>query len=240
MVNFQPKDVAWIGDDCVRGEITGVIVVFHGLGDGRLKKESDLREIPWAAAGALLVYPYYGPWSWMNREARAMMDALLAKVYADYQLDPRHIPLILVGDSMGGGSALLYARYSPHPLAACYANCPAVDIPYHFTERPDLPRTMYHAFGAYDGDMHELMVEHSPLHQVEHLPDIAYLIVHGDADPAVKKSAHSDRLVAAMRARHLRVDYREIPGMGHCGPMPDDLVADVNAFILRAIDQVPV
>jgi dipeptidyl aminopeptidase/acylaminoacyl peptidase len=94
---------------------------------------------------------------------------------------------------------------------------------------------MYHAFGAYGDDMHALLVEHSPLHQVDHLPDIDYLIVHGDADPAVNKAAHSDRLVHAMRARGLRVDYQEIPGMGHCGPLPEETTAVINGHILRAL-----
>lgn len=235
MVNFRPKEVAWIGDEQVKGETNGVVVVFHGLGATEMKQEPTPAEEPWAAAGALLVYPYYGPWSWMNREARAMVDALIGEVYREYQLDPQRVPLLLAGGSMGGGSALLYARYSIHPLAACYANCPVCDLPYHFTERPDLPRTMYHAFGAYGGDMHALLVEHSPLHQADHLPDIDYLIVHGDADPAVKKAAHSDRLVQAMRARGLRVDYQEIPGMGHCGPLPEETTAVINAHVLRAL-----
>ena len=45
-----------------------------------------------------------------------------------------------------------------------------------------------------------------------------YLIVHGEEDRAVGKAEHSDKLVAAMRPRDLNVDYREQPGMGHCGP----------------------
>ena len=239
MVKFRPKEVAWIGDEHVRGEITGVIVTFHGLGFAALKEGLAPEEEPWAAAGALLVFPYYGPWSWMNREARAMVDALIAGVYQEYGLDPRRVPLVLAGGSMGGCSALLYARYSPYPLAACYANCPVCDLTYHFAERPDLPRTMYHAFGHYGDDMQPRLIEHSPLHQAEHMPDIPYLIVHGGADTAVNKAAHSDRLVAALRARGLRVDYQEIPGMGHCGPLPEETTAVINDFMLGALRTGP-
>lgn len=232
MLKFQPKEVAWIGDDCVNGEITGVVVYFHGLGGGGMKAGLDPWEEPLAAAGALLVYPYYGPWSWMNRQARAMMDALLGEVYRDHGLDHQRTPLILTGDSMGGCSALLYARYCRHPLAACYANCPVCDTVYHFSERADLPRTFYHAFMGYDGEMHDLLAEHSPLHQVAQMPDIDYMILHGDADTAVNKARHSDRLVAAMRARNLRVTYLEIPGLEHCQPPPEEDVTAIRNFML--------
>jgi dipeptidyl aminopeptidase/acylaminoacyl peptidase len=235
MVKFRPKEVAWIGDEQVSGQITGVLVSFHGLGATEMKPGLTPAEEPWAAAGALIVYPYYGPWSWMNRDARALVDRLIGEVYREYGLDSRRVPLLLVGGSMGGCSALLYARYSVHQLAACYANCPVCDLPYHFSERPDLPRTMYHAFGNSGDDMQALLEEHSPLDQVDHLPDIDYLIVHGDADTAVSKAAHSDRLVPAMRGRGLRVNYAEVAGMGHCGPLPAEVTALANAHLLQAL-----
>jgi dipeptidyl aminopeptidase/acylaminoacyl peptidase len=235
MVKFRPKEVAWIGDEGVKGDITGVIVSFHGLGFGGMKEGPSPEEERWAAEGALCVFPYYGPWSWMNRQARAMVDTLIGEIYAEYHLDPTRVPLLLAGGSMGGCSALLYARYSVHPLAACFANCPVCDLTYHFDERPDLPRTMYYAFGSYEGEMQALLEEHSPLHQVAHMPDIDYLIVHGTDDTAVAKAAHSDRMVPAMRARGLRVDYQEIPGMGHCGPLPEETSALIDAHMRRAL-----
>lgn len=234
MVEWQPKEVAWIADEYVAGEIAGVVVRFHGLGNGALRQEPDPWEAELAALGALVVWPYYGPWSWMNREARAMVDALIPAVYRAYNLGD-DVPLILTGDSMGGSSALLYARYTIHHPVACFANCPVGDMTYHFRERPDLPRTMYHAFGSYTCTMQEALEEHSPLHQAAQMPDIDYLIVHGDEDTAVNEAIHADRLVAAMRARELRVTYRTVPGMGHCGPLPSDVSAEIMAFMRRAL-----
>jgi dipeptidyl aminopeptidase/acylaminoacyl peptidase len=63
------------------------------------------------------------------------------------------------------------------------------------------------------------LLEHSPLHQVDAMPDIPYLIVHGEKDQAVKKSAHSDPMVALMRKRGLSVEYLDRPNLGHGGPM---------------------
>jgi dipeptidyl aminopeptidase/acylaminoacyl peptidase len=231
----DPHDVAWLGDQLLTGPITGVVLTFHGLGGTGLKEGPDPFDEELSALGALAVYPYYGPWSWMNREARAFVDDLIEAIYREHGLDPARVPLVLTGGSMGGYSALMCARYTRHHPVACYANCPATDLAYHFGERPDLPRTIYNALGAYDGVWEDLLAEHSPLRQVVGLPDIDYLIVHGEEDPAVLKSAHSDPQVAAMRARGLRVEYLEVPGMGHCGPLPPEVSQRIHEFLERAL-----
>ena len=236
----EPHEVAWLGDhlladQLVTGPISGVVLCFHGLGGAALKEGPDPFDEEIAALGGLAVFPYYGPWSWMNREARAFVDDLVEAIYRRYDLDPARVPLVLTGGSMGGYSALLYARYTRHQPVACFANCPVTDLAYHFSERPDLPRTIYHALGHYEGAWPELLAEHSPLRQVAGLPDIDYLIVHGEADPAVAKSAHSDPLVAAMRARARRVEYLEVPGMGHCGPLPAEVAGRIHEFLKRAL-----
>jgi dipeptidyl aminopeptidase/acylaminoacyl peptidase len=75
---------------------------------------------------------------------------------------------------------------------------------------------MHHAFDNY-GDISRQLAEHSPLHRVQNLPDIPYLIVHGAKDVDVSVTHHSDALVAAMKARGLRVEYHRPPLMTHSG-----------------------
>jgi len=209
------KQRAWIGDQFVKNEIKGVIVDFHGLNYSRLKNVPDIDELELSFYGGLCVTPYYGPWSWMNRESREFVDKLISDIYCEYGLD-NDVPLLIKGGSMGGLSALIYARYTHHPIKACYVNCPVTDLPYHFGEREDLPRTLYHAFAHYEEPFERLLEEHSPLHQVEHFPDIPYLILHGDKDSAVNKEKHSDRLVKEMVKRKHAVEYIEVPGMENC------------------------
>ena len=227
------KEVAWVGTDYVVGKITGVILTFHGLGGGSKAGLGSAEELEWAAQGGLVVFPYYGPWSWMNRSARAMIDDLVETLYRQHGLAAA-VPLICVGGSMGGQGSLLYTRYAQRPVRACYANCPVCDLAYHFHERPDLPPTVRHAMG-YPADMEPLLTEHSPLQQVAALPDIPYLIVHGGKDPAVNKQHHSDQMVAAMRARQLNVEYIEVPAMGHCGPLPLRVVQRTIDFVTGAL-----
>jgi dipeptidyl aminopeptidase/acylaminoacyl peptidase len=227
------NEVAWIGEQYVKGPIRGVVLSFHGLGGG-IKGDPSTEELGWAQAGGLVVHPYYGPWSWMNRQARAFVDELVDAVYAAYGL-PNETPLISTGGSMGGLSSLLYTRYARRPIAACLALYPVCDLKFHFSERPDLPPTIRHAFLGYGQDMDALLAEHSPLAQIDHMPRIPYLVIHGDKDQAVSKTHHSDPLVAAMRAQGMNVAYMEIPGMGHGGPMPlavrEKQIQFVSAFL---------
>ena len=195
-----------------------------------MKSEADPAELEWGQNGALVVVPYQDPWGWMNPRVVSFIDDLVDGIRALHSLEAA-IPLISTGGSMGGHAALLYTIRSRHRINACLANCPVCDLPFHYTERADLPRTMHHAFGSY-ADISAALREHSPLHQAARLPDIDYLLLHGALDQAVQKKAHSDALVAAMRARGLRVDYLELPRMQHCGPMDYATNRRVTDFVL--------
>lgn len=224
------KQVAWVGDSYVMGGIRGVVLVFHGLGFTGRKTDPSTEELSWARAGGLVVHPYYGPWSWMNRQARAMVDELVDSIYAAFGLADT-VPLISTGGSMGGCSALLYSRYAKRPIAGCLANVPACDVKVHYNERPDLPVTFMHAFAGYPESRESILAEHSPVDQVDQMPDVPYLIVAGDQDKAVAKSQHADRMVALMRERGLKVEYIEVPGMGHGGPVPIEVVLRKIEFV---------
>jgi dipeptidyl aminopeptidase/acylaminoacyl peptidase len=214
----EMQQSAWIGEQFRAGETRAVIVNFHGLGGGG-KNGPGYEEQEWGDSGGLVVFPYYGPWSWMNRSARAFVDRLISSVYQQYKLDST-VPLIITGGSMGGQASLLYTRYSSHRIAACFANFPVCDLAYHFTERPDLPATMRYAYRDYPGTFAEALIEHSPLRQVASMPAIPYLLIHGDKDQAVNKEKHSDRFVAEMRKLGRDIQYLEVPGMGHGSNVP--------------------
>jgi dipeptidyl aminopeptidase/acylaminoacyl peptidase len=212
------RQSAWIGDAFLTAPAKAVIVTFHGLGFGGLKNGIGYDEAEWAATGALIVFPYYGPWSWMNRSARKFVDALIPSVYQQFCV-PTDVPLIIVGGSMGGQGALIYTRYSPHFIAGCLADYPVCDLAYHFTERTDLPPTMRYAYRD-QPDLPTAIEEHSPLKQAGSMPDIPYLLIHGDNDSAVNREKHSDRFVAEMLKHNRKIDYIQVPGMGHGNNMP--------------------
>jgi len=210
--------LSWNGHRYVTGPVRGIVVRFHGLGAMNMKAAADWPDLELASHGALVVEVFQDPWGWMNDPTRDLFDEVIDGVRARYGLDPS-LPLIASGGSMGGHAALAYCFKSRHRVTACQVNCPVCDLPYHFTERPDLPRTFYHAYGREEGIL-ERLAGSSPLHQAARLPAIPYQILHGVEDKAVSKEHHSDRLVAALRPRGLPLEYIEVPEMGHCGPFP--------------------
>jgi hypothetical protein len=42
-------------------------------------------------------------------------------------------------------------------------------------------------------------------------------------------------MVAAMRKRKMTVEYVEVPGMGHCGPLPMEVLQGDADFIAKAL-----
>ena len=105
-----------------------------------------------------------------------------------------------------------------------------------FQRCPDLPKTFRHAFRGYPEGLDAALAEHSPLRQVPQMPDIPYLLLHGGKDQAVNKERHSDAFVAAMRAAGRKVEYVEVPAMGHCGPMLIDVLQRTIEFVADILD----
>ena len=103
-------------------------------------------------------------------------EELLAALRIHYGL-PKSLPTVAMGGSMGGLCALVYTRYARNTPVACVVNCPVCDLPFHYTERPDLPRTLYSAFMEDGADtLEEALRAHSPLHLAAELPDIPYTL----------------------------------------------------------------
>lgn len=213
---------AYTTADLIDGDIKAIVLDFHGLGHtGFVDSPSDLAK-QLAEIGGATIFPYYGPWSWMNFTAVNFVDDVIAAFMDKYNL-PESTPIISTGGSMGGCSAQAYTRYARITPVACAVNCPVCDLPYHCTERDDLPRTMYNAFGSYECGIQTAMELHSPLHLAAQMPDIPYMFAHGTDDPAVNKASHSDKMVVALKNTNHDVTYIEVDGMGHCnlGDFPD-------------------
>ena len=96
---------------------------------------------------------------------------------------------------------------------------------------------MRYAYREQAEDFSGALIEHSPLRQVAFMPDIPYLIIHGDKDLAVNKVKHSDQFVAELRSHGRKVEYLEVPGMGHGTDTPfyasRRQIDFVNSFLAR-------
>lgn len=207
---------AYTNSHLLQGTPCSVVVEFHGLGGGRdlIKEDYPLSKYL-AEKNILYVIPYYGPWAWMNDKAVAYTDEVLDALFEKHRLCDT-TPIVSTGYSMGGQGALVYCRRAKRTPAACAAISPVCDLPYHYTERPDLPRTLYLAYSHYDMSLEAALEQTSPLHLAPEMPDIPYALFCGTSDKEVSPAAHSDKFVKAMGERGIEVEYLTMPDLGHC------------------------
>lgn len=206
---------AYVNDNACTRPIKGIVISFFGLGGSSMYNTDNEQGVYFGDRGILYVVPYTNPWAWMNRQAIEYTDEIIDLLVKEYDL-AEDIPVVSTGGSMGGLAALVYTKYAKRTPVACVANCPVCDLPYHFTERDDLPRTLYSAFWHEEGDMEEVLKAYSPLHLVPQMPNVDYYIFHCEEDKAVNKGMHSDRFVSAMAENGARVIYHTVPKLGHC------------------------
>jgi len=227
------RNFSYSNDQLIKCEIKGIVLNFYGLGDMTIHNTDPGDALEYAEKGIIYVIPYYNPWSWMNKQAVAYTDEIVSVLCEKYGLDSS-VKIVSTGGSMGGLSALVYCAYAKITPCACVANCPVCDLPYHFTERPDLPRTLYSAFGEYDGDMQSALRSCSPLHLVEKMPNISYTVFHCDEDKSVNLEQHSKRFVEAMRESH-QITFNTVPLRGHCD-LSAEAKMNYNQAILKAFE----
>lgn len=234
LITFETiRNFAYVNHEICQKPIRGIVLCFFGLGNKDMIKDESTEGEYFGEQGILYVHPYNNPWNWMNRQAVAYTDEILDVLIEALGLDD-NIPIVSTGGSMGGMSALVYAYYARRTPVACVANCPVCDMPYHLTERPDLPRTLYSAFWHEEGDIATVLEAYSPLHLAPKMPRIPYTIFHCTADKSVNLEKHSDRFVAAMRENGQEVDFIIVPDRGHCD-LPYAVKKQYKACIANAI-----
>ncbi len=229
------RSFAYVNGALIEGAPRGIVIDFPGLGFRDMIGRDPAAAVFFAERRLLYMMPYVNPWMWMNDDAAALTDELIAVLTGRYG----DLPVVSTGGSMGGQAALTYMARAAKTPVACAANCPVCDLLYHYTERPDLPRTLYSAYRNVPGTREEALATGSPIHLAVagRMPAAYYAIFHCGADTAVRKEAHSDRFVPALRRMlpGCRIDYVEIPGRGHC-----DLGEDmVRRYWQTAADAVP-
>lgn len=224
---------AYCNHKACKKPIKGIVLSFFGLGGCTMFNEETEDGLKYAEKGIVLLVPYQNPWAWMNKQTVDYTDELVDVLFSTYNLSAE-TPIVSTGGSMGGLSALVYTVYAKRTPTACVANCPVCDLPYHYTERPDLPRTLYSAFGTYPGTMEGALRSASPLHLTDKMPlSTSYFVFHCEEDKAVNKQKHSDRFVKLMEANH-SIKYYAVPERGHCD-LTDEMRALYTECVVKSI-----
>lgn len=240
LITFEKIDCfAYTSIKAVARPIKGIVVDFFGLGYNKMVKEPleenkyYLRGERFAKDGILYVLPYNNPWNWMNSQAVAYTDELIDVIIDGLSLD-QNIPIVYTGGSMGGQSCLVYTRYAKRVPVATVANCPVCDSVFHFTERPDLPRTFYSSLYYMDMPLDESLRTVSPLHLVDGMPkSTKYFVYHCQEDRSVNFESHSIPFCREMEKEH-DITLTLVPGRGHCD-LGDEVYEEFYSKISAAI-----
>ncbi len=209
------RSFAYVNDKICKKPIKGIVINFCGLNNKDMFDEDTNEGVYYGEEGVLYLHPYNNPWSWMNAQAVAYTDELVDVIFKHFDL-PEDTPVISMGHSMGGLASLVYTRYAKRTPVACISNCPVCDLVYHFTERPDLPRTIYSAFWNEEGELNDILKRYSPVHLAPEMPDVKYYIFHCAKDKAVNLELHSVKFVNAMQEYGKDIELEIIPDRGHC------------------------
>ena len=223
IINYENlRNFAYVNDRIIEGEIKGVVLDFFGLGcQAMYWDETDFGKYL-AEKNILFVVPYNNPWAWMNKQAVSYTDEILDLLFEKYNL-PRETRIVSSGGSMGGQSALVYTKYAKRTPVACITNCPVCDLVFHFTERVDLPRTLYSAFYNENGTLDEVLAKASPYHMAENMPNVKYHLFHCDKDSAVNIDKHSRVFVEKMKEYGKDISFTVVKDRDHCDLTPEAL-----------------
>ena len=211
----------------LEGPVRGLIMEFPGLDGGScLGGQTKVGPLTsgyagrCARRGLLLVYPFVGPWSWMNDVAVRTVDAIIDAAKEKYSLSA-DVPLVNTGGSMGGAGALMYTVEGRHKAVACAVSGPACDLLSMAEDFPDGVCTVYRAVAHYDMPYEDAVRRISPLYQLDRMPRIPYFIAHTDADGIVKIEKNAEPMAKGLRARGHDVIYRVVHGRAHCDIGPE-------------------
>ena len=223
------KSFAYVNDTVCEKPVKGIVLHFSGLGNQKRYPTDSIEGEFYGQHGLLYVVPHHNPWCWMNRQAVDYVDEIIDVLVQKYELGD-DVKIISTGGSMGGQGALTYTAYAKRTPSACITNCPVCDVVFHYTERDDLPRTLYSAVYGIEGTLEDGLKSLSPLHLVDKMPKIPYRIFHCEKDNAVNIHSHSEKFVEAMCAAGHDIEMYRVPDRGHC-----DLTLDAKKQYADAI-----
>ena len=193
---------------------------------GKLRRELLLRS--WA-----YVCPFYGGNSWMGPLAEAGMAELIGILRREHP----GVPVHLMGGSMGGSSAMVFASRRAALLDGVAARCPACDIEayYAFARASDngtlqnIADAIRIHYTAGERNLAEELAGRSALANAGGLT-IPVHLVHGSADTVIPVDATRE-LAKRLKGLGRKVRYHEIAGGHHDSPILEVDWAEMLDFL---------
>jgi pimeloyl-ACP methyl ester carboxylesterase len=174
---------------------------------------------------ATYVCPEYRGNSWMGPAAESdLLDVLRIE-----RERIRPSCTLLLGGSMGGTSALIFASRNPGQIHAVLALCPATDPAAMF---PRFPEHFLTSYGGPPETHASIYRERTSLLRADALPPSRIFLAHGSAD-AVIPVTHSQRLATALDECGGCFRYEEIPGGDHDAPTRINIASAMDFLLAR-------
>lgn len=182
-------------------------------------------------AGYWVVVPELGPTHWMNARSVAILDAIIAALIARNNIDPKQVHLL--GTSMGGGSALIYAYQRANALRSVCAIFPMTDFVTWMAEMPDYLTQVTQAHGITAANPSPTLHDLSPSSHIAAFAKLPVFLLHGTADACVDVH-HSRDFAAALHAAGSPAIYHETGDIHN-----DNIAAMWQTDIFRFITNPP-
>lgn len=228
-------------EDHLESPPKGIVIEFPGLGGnsclgGTMERGSYSSEkaIAFGKKGILVLYLFPGPWSWGNKGAIRMADAVVDAIAHKYTLG-KDFPLVACGGSMGGLGALMYAAKSRHEISGVSVACPCVDALSTFDSHPDFLRTYISAVAPYDMELEDGLKDISPINFINVMPKGQYFICSDGKDQYFTEE-QCDQYVQKLAEAGHKVEYHRQPGLLHGEFYPEileKLYNSIETAILR-------
>ena len=149
--------------------------------------------------------------TWFNAQAEKDIDAMLAHLAAALKMDLGRFPVI--GCSMGGMSALLYAGRHPKRVSAVCDIFGPADIR-AFCEG-EYKKSIKAAYGGYYAERKEFYESRNPMNYLGVLKDIPLLIIHGETDAKVPPEQSRTLAAELKKLGAPKVELVMVPRVGH-------------------------
>ncbi len=162
-------------------------------------------------SGYVVAVPAYGSDCWLNREAETIVLEMLTFLQSHLSLESDKI--LMMGCSMGGGSALVFSGRHPDKVIGV---CDVFGITDYlrFYREGAFQQSIGGAFGGSPDVREEYYRERSAVTYLKTLASLPVLVFHGDQDCTVP-IWNSEILVKGLQKHGGKVTYHIVPGMVH-------------------------
>lgn len=195
-----------------------LIIHFSGRGMTNVASVGNLGSVDFLlfrqkalARGYIMVTPAYGSDCWMNTVAEVLVLECLEYLQQRLSIDANRI--YILGCSMGGGGALVFAGRHADKVAAVCDIFGVTDLE-RFYRAGSYHQSISAAFGGTPDEKPDIYRERSGISYIEQLKSIPLLVIHGNKDSCVPLW-NSQSLVEKLLAAGGHPKFIIVPGKGH-------------------------